>query len=195
MQGKTLIGLDLAGKEENPTGLAALTGKRVYASIIYTNKEILEKVLSIKPKIVAIDAPLKPPKEGFLRKADRELIKMGYRVFPPAFPGMKALTLRATNLNKLITEKGLKTIEVHPASTRKALGMPWKNWRDVQKIFEKMGLEGSLKERNLTAHEIDALTAALTAHLYLKGLAETLGDEGEGLVVIPKMQNWRCLKL
>jgi predicted nuclease with RNAse H fold len=195
LQGNTIIGLDLAGKEENPTGLAALSGKRVYASLIYTNKEILESVLSIKPKIVAIDAPLKPPKEGILRKADRELIKRGYRVLPPAIPGMKALTLRATNLNKLITEKGLKTIEVHPASTRKALDMPWKNLKHVQKILEEIGLEGSLKERKLTAHEIDAVTAALTAHLHIKGMTETLGDEEEGLVVIPKKQNWRCLKL
>lgn len=195
LKSKIISGIDLAGKQKNPTGWALWENKKVEATIIYTNKEILEKLTYTKPTIVAIDAPLKPSKKGLLRKADKELIRRGYRVFPPGLPAMKRLTLRAIKLNKLITEKGVETIEVHPTSTRRALNMPLKDWGETQKILERIGLEGSLKMRTLKPHEIDAATAALTAYLHLQGLTEALGDEEEGYVIIPKKQDWRSIRL
>ena len=195
MENKGVIGIDLASKPKNPTGWAFLKNKMVETALIYMNKEILEKIMQLKPTIVAIDAPLNLPKKGLLRKADGELIKRGYRVFPPGLPAMKRLTLRAIKLNRLITEKGIETIEVHPTSTRRALNMPLKDWEEIQKTFESMGLEGSLKILTLKPHEIDAVTAALTAHLYMQGLTEALGDEEEGYIIIPKKQDWRNIKL
>ncbi|MEM2952951.1 MAG: DUF429 domain-containing protein [Candidatus Bathyarchaeia archaeon] len=195
MKNKIIMGIDLAGKQKNPTGLAFWENKKIETTLIYTNKEILEKITHAKPTLVAIDAPLALPKKGLLRKADKQLIKKGYRVFPPGLPAMKRLTLRAIKLNKLITEKGIKTIEVHPTSTRRALNMPLKDWREIQKTLENIGLEGSLKVRALKPHEIDAATAALTAYLYIKGLTEALGDEEEGYIVVPKKQDWRNIKL
>lgn len=192
---KVIIGIDLAGKQKNPTGWAVLKNRMVETALVYTDKEILEKIAYTKPAIAAIDAPLKLPKKGLLRKVDKELIKRGYRVFPPGLPSMKGLTLRATKLNKLITEKGIKTIEVHPTSTRRALNMPLKDWREIQKTLKSIGLEGSLKVRTLKSHEIDAATAALTAYLYIKGLTESLGDEEEGYIIVPKKQDWRNIKL
>ncbi|MGB9853243.1 MAG: DUF429 domain-containing protein [Candidatus Bathyarchaeales archaeon] len=195
MENKVIIGIDLAGKQKNPTGWALWENKMVETALIYTDNEIIEKITRIKPTIVAIDAPLKLPKKGLFRKADKELIRRGYRVFPPGLPAMKRLTLRAIKLNRLITEKGIETIEVHPTSTRKALNMPLKDWREAQKTLESMSLEGSLKVRALKPHEIDAVTAALTAYLHMQGLTEALGDEEEGYVVVPKKQDWRNIKL
>lgn len=195
LENKVIIGIDLAGKPENPTGWALWRNRNVETSLIYTNKEILEKITHVKPTIVAIDAPLKLPKKSLLRKADKELIKRGYRVFPPRLKAMKKLTLRAIKLNKLIGEKGIETIEVHPTSTRRALNMPIKDWRKIQTLLESMGLEGSLKTCILTPHEIDAVTAALTAHLYKQGLTEALGDEEGGYIIVPKKQDWRNIKL
>ncbi|MEM1538798.1 MAG: DUF429 domain-containing protein [Candidatus Bathyarchaeia archaeon] len=195
MKKEVIIGLDLAGIPKNPTGWAVWQNKKVETSIIYRNREILQKIILVNPTIVAIDAPLKFPKKGSFRKADKDLIARGYRVFPPGLPAMKTLTLRAIKLNKLITEKGIKTIEVHPTSTRKALNMPTKDFRQIQKILECMGIEGSLKMRVLTAHEIDAVTAALTAYLHIKGATEVLGDEEEGYIIVPKKQNWRDISL
>ncbi|MGC8998835.1 MAG: DUF429 domain-containing protein [Candidatus Bathyarchaeia archaeon] len=195
MEDKVIIGIDLAGKEENPTGLALWQNKNVETCLIYTNNEILEKVFSTNPKIVAIDAPLKLPKSGIFRKADKELIKKGYRVFPPGLPAMKKLTLRAIELNRLITERGIQTIEVHPASTRKALDMPTKDWKTIQSILKSIGLAGSLSKHMLTPHEIDAVTAALTGYLYMEGLTEFVGDHEEGYVVVPIKQNWRKIRL
>jgi len=195
LKSKVIIGIDLAGKEENPTGLAIWRNKSVETCLIYTDNEILEKVKHAKPKIVAIDAPLKLPKSGIFRKADKELIRKGYCVFPPGLPAMKTLTLRAVRLNRLIMKAGIQTIEVHPTSTRKALGMPTKDWETIQDILKRIGLAGSLSQRLLTPHELDAVTAALTGYLYMKGLTETLGDHEEGLIVVPIKRDWRELKL
>jgi len=195
LKGKVIIGIDLAGKEENPTGLAILRNKTVETCLIYTNKEILGKVVQTNPKIVAIDAPLKLPKSGIFRNADKILIKKGYRVFPPGLPAMKKLTLRAIELNKLITERSIQTIEVHPTSTRKALGMPTKDWKTIQNILKCMGLEGSLDQYTLTPHEIDAITAALTGYLHIEELTEVVGDCEEGYIVVPIKQNWRRIRL
>jgi hypothetical protein len=192
---KVIIGIDLAGKAENPTGWALWKDKKVETSLIYTNNEILESITQSNPTIIAIDAPFSLPKKGILRKADREMITRGYHVFPPCLPAMKTLTSRAMKLNKLIAKKGYKTIEVHPTSTRKALNMPSKDWEKIQTALETIGLEGALKVRALKSHEIDAATAALTAYLYMQNQTETIGDEEEGYMIVPKKQNWRTLKI
>lgn len=95
----------------------------------------------------------------------------------------------------LITKKGYKTIEVHPTSTRKALNMPLKDWEKIQTTLESIGLEGDLKMRVLKSHEIDAVTAALTAYLHMKNQTEAIGDKEEGHVIIPKKQDWRTLQI
>lgn len=192
--GKVIVGIDLAAKGKNPTGWALWKDNTVNTTLIYDDEEILKEVAKASPDIVAIDAPLMLPEKGLFRRADIELIKMGYRVFPPGLPSMRLLTLRAMKINRLIKEMRIRTIEVHPTSTRKALDMPLKNIREVQTVFEELGLEGSINERILTVHEIDAITAALTAHLYLAGLTEAFGDEVGGYIIIPRRMNWRALK-
>jgi len=192
---EVVIGIDLAGKPENPTGCALWENKKVKTNLIYTDREILEGITRSKPEIIAIDAPFNLPKSGMLRKADKEMIRKGYRVFPPSLPAMKRLTVRTMTLNKLIAESGHKTIEVHPTSTRKALNMPSKDWGKIQTILERIGLEGDLKARGLTSHEIDAVTAALTAHLHMQNKTEALGDEREGYIIVPKKQDWRTLQI
>jgi len=189
------IGIDLAGKPENPTGLAILDNRKVKTSLVYTNNQIMESITQSEPTLIAIDAPFSLPKKGILRKADKEMIKNGYRVFPPSLAAMKELTLRAIKLNKLAKVKGLKTIEVHPTSTRKALGMPLKEWKKIQTILMQIGLEGDLSKRVLTSHEIDAVTAALTAYLYTENRTKALGDGEEGYIIIPTQQDWRKLRV
>jgi len=195
LKSKVIIGIDLVGKPKNPTGWALWEHKKVNTSMLYMDKEILEGIAHSNPAIIGIDAPFSLPKRGILRKADREMIGRGYRVFPPGLPAMKKLTARAIKLNKLIGQKGYKTIEVHPTSTRKALNMPLKDWQKIQTILESMGLEGDFKARALKAHEIDAVTAALTAYLYMKNQTEAIGDEEEGYIIVPKKQDWSAFQI
>ena len=192
-EGKCTIGIDLAALSKNPTGIAQLKDKTAKTSLVYTNKEILEYITSNVPSLIAIDAPLSmPPKGEAFRKADREMVKKGYRVFPPTFPAMKTLTLRAIKLNKLIDKNKYKTIEVHPTSTRKALQMPPKDWKTIQQTLKTLGLKGELEKRPLTTHEIDAVTAALTATLHLAKQTEQAGDE-KACIIVPRKTNWRTL--
>jgi predicted nuclease with RNAse H fold len=192
---KTISGIDLAGKPENPTGWATWENKKVETRLLYRDDQILEAITKNKPEIIAVDAPFSLPKNGIFRKADREMIKKGYRVFPPRLPAMRTLTMRAIKLNKLIAKKGFKTIEVHPTSTCKALNISPKDWGKIQTVLTQIGLEGDLKVLTLTPHEIDAVIAALTAYLYMRNQTEALGDEEEGYITIPKKQDWRTLQL
>jgi len=192
---KVIIGIDLAGKPENPTGWATWKNKKVKTGLLYTNSQIIEVITQNKSEIIAVDAPFSLPKKGIFRKADKEMIKNGYRVFPPSIPAMKKLTMRAIKLNRLIAEQGFKTIEVHPTSTCKALSMPIKDWEKIQTVLTQIGLEGDLKVRTLTPHEMDAVIAALTAYLHMKKQTEALGDEEEGYVIIPKKQDWRTIRI
>lgn len=108
---------------------------------------------------------------------------------------MEKLSLRAIEITKKIIKEGFDIIEVHPASTRKALKMPTKNWQKIQQIFISMGLERDLKTRTLTPHETDAVTATLTGHLHLQGKTELIRDNKEGYIVVPIKSNWRKLQL
>jgi predicted nuclease with RNAse H fold len=193
-KGKCVIGIDLAGSSRNPTGWALLKGKAVKTFLLYTDSEILENTTRNHPTLIAIDAPLSLPKKGeFFRKTDKEMIRKGYRVLPPNFPAMKKLTLRAIRLNRLIEENTYKAIEVHPTSTRKALQMPLKDWKTIQEILKNLGLKGELETRPLATHEIDAVTAALTAVLNLERQTEQIGDEKEGYIILPKKIDWKTL--
>ncbi len=119
--------------------------------------------------------------------------KLGYPVLPPRFRAMKTLTLRAMRIAKRLKERKIQVIEVHPASTRKALGMPTKNWKSIQEILQETGYTGDVEKRPLTPHEIDAITAALTAHLYLKDRIKLVGEPKEGYIVVPLKEDYKRL--
>jgi predicted nuclease with RNAse H fold len=188
-----IIGIDLAGKAENPTGWAIWEHRTIKTRLIRNNNEIIEGIARSEPSLIAIDAPFRLPRRGIFRKADKEMITRGYRVFPPTLPAMRKLTVRAVKINKLIAEKGYKTIEAHPASTRKALKMPTKDWRSIQTILKNTGLQGDLQSHILTSHEIDAITCVLTAYLHTQFRLKT-GDAEGGYIIIPRTQDWRTLK-
>ncbi|MEM2098487.1 MAG: DUF429 domain-containing protein [Candidatus Bathyarchaeia archaeon] len=194
VESKCTIGIDLAALNKNSTGIALLEAQTVKTKVIHTDEEIMQYIISSNPTLIAIDAPLTLPnkEEGLFRKADKEMIKKGFRVLPPGLPIMKKLTLRAISLNKLIEKHGYKTIEVHPTSTRKALQMPLKDRHAIQEILKELGLKGELEARALSSHEIDAITAALTAALHLNQQTEQIGEENT-YIIIPKKRHWRNL--
>lgn len=180
--GMKVLGIDLAGKGANPSGLALFSGDEVETKLVKTDGEILELCRDECPALVAIDAPLSLPSEGNLRQADSQLIKRGHRVFPPTFGGMKLLTERGIRLAKKLRDRGFEVIEIHPRTSGKILfGTPEREiW--VSEL-ERMGLK---LRPNISEHEIDGILAALTARLHLKGKTEEVGDSAEGVMVIPR---------
>lgn len=111
-----IIGIDLAAKSENETGIAIINGKKVILKTVFSNKDIIQTIKKISPSMVAIDAPLSLPKGrcclekdckcrvgGHFRQSDLQMRKYG-GVLPLTFPGMKTLTFRGIGLKKLINE-------------------------------------------------------------------------------------------
>ena len=190
--GAPVVGLDLSGSSSRPTGWALLRGLWVEARHLYGDDEILGFTSACKPALVAIDAPLNLPGEGAMREADRLMHRLGYPVLPPGFPGMRELTTRATKLAGELQRRGLRVIEVHPASTRKALNMPVKDWAEIQRVYLSMGLRGDVESRRLSRHELDAVAAALTARLHTLGLTRLVG-RGGACIVLPVERDWRWL--
>ena len=168
-----VVGIDLAGKQENATGfcLFITPGKeaplgKTETKLLSTDAEIIREVDSSRPECIAIDAPfwLPPSTGGRLqpwRTSETLLMKRGYRPLSPMLPSMKMLTLRAMKLVKIFKEKGYNVIEVFPRATENILGLS--------------------KQPRKNQDEYDALLCALTAKSYLQGKYEDLDG-----IIIPK---------
>jgi len=169
-----VVGIDLAGKKSNPTGLCILDDK-IAIETVYTDKEIVERIYQYRADkcIVAIDAPLMNRETIKVRLADRLLRKYG--ALPPTMKGMRSLVLRASNIVQEIEDRGYRVIEVFPTASAKILGV---YDRDYRIVAGKLGIDVNSK------HELDAYLCALTGKLFLEGKAMTVGNE-EGMIVIP----------
>jgi len=153
-----VIGIDLA-TEKGKTGLCVLN-KKTRTYILKTDKEIIEIIRTIKPDIITIDSPLSLPKKG-LRKAEKDLLKLSIKVFPPLMPSMKKLAQRAIKLKRQL--KNYKVIEVYPHAARKIL-----------------------KTKTKKSHRNDAKLCALVGKLYLEKKTKAIGNRKEGQIIIPK---------
>lgn len=159
------IGLDLAAKQSNPTGLVVLTWCSMKSRIVYTDNEIITEIKNEKPDIVAIDAPFSLSKQSF-RKHERKMLLHGFNLLPLNLKPMRILAKRCMRLRRKL--KMYKTIEVFPRATEKVINM--------------------CKPKHLTKDEYDAYLSALTGLLYLKGMTMIFGNKRYGIVV-PNVSN------
>ncbi|UCD14458.1 MAG: DUF429 domain-containing protein [Thermoplasmatales archaeon] len=166
------IGIDLAGKTINPTGMCIIKNGKMEFKTVYSDKQILGLCEEFKPDIIAIDAPIMQG-EPRVREADRILKKYG--AFPPSLASMKSLTLRGSKIAaKLATQTNI--IEVFPTATAKILGIYNKNYKEtVAKL--------SIKVKN--KHELDAYLCCLTAKMFLEGKTIEMGNSS-GKIIVPK---------
>ena len=180
-----LVGIDLAGSPKRPTGISYvdLPCRTIRTRIAYTDYEIVKITVTPKPKIVAIDAPLTMPRNGYLREVDRLMHKLGLPVLPPMFPGMRMLTIRGVRLRNFLSEIGIHVIEVHPRSTLKILLKKFK----LSDLGELINFLGFLIEngKRLTKDEQDAILAMITAFLYYKGDYREVRAP-DGVLIIPR---------
>jgi predicted nuclease with RNAse H fold len=169
-----ILGIDLAGKLKNPTGICILTDDDIILKTVNEDKEILEIVNTLRPDIIAIDTPIMRGKPK-IRKAD--IILKKYKAFPPTLPGMIPLTIRGSKLAAQLS-KYCRVIEVFPTATAKILGVYHKNYKETAAI---------LNVKVKTKHELDAYICCLTGKLFIEGKTENVGNE-TGKIVIPKEQ-------
>lgn len=190
----SIIGLDLAGVENRPTGFCVLTNMKVNTCIVFADKEILQRIDWIKPCLIAIDAPLclPPGRKSIeertnvhLRECDRELLKIGIKLFPITLGPMRKLTVRGIALKESLEGKKLRVIEAYPGGAQDVLGIPRKQ-KGLDKLragLEKLGIEGLNSQ--MSDHELDAVTCAYVGKSLLEGKAIKHGAVGQE-IVLPK---------
>jgi predicted nuclease with RNAse H fold len=166
--GYTVAGIDLAALPRNPTGICIM-GDDIFLLTLYKDEEILAAINEVKPKIVAIDAPLM--KKIRIREADKILKKYG--AMPPTMLSMRMLVKRAS---EIVEEIEAEVIEVFPTATAKILGIYEKDWH---RMAEKIDIKAKNK------HELDAYLAAYTAYLHIEGKTEEVGKKEK--VIVPKV--------
>jgi len=181
-----VVGIDLAGSEKNDTGFCVLvsdgSSKKVRINLLKNDRDIKLQCDLIKPELIAIDAPLTPARNAYMRKADEELKEYG--ALPHSLRGMTYLVERGINLGNQL-KKDYNVIEVFNTATAKILGFYDKADIEMQKKLAKM-VDGDLKDRVLTRDELDAISAAFTAFLHIQGRTIEVGDD-EGKIIIPKV--------
>lgn len=155
------VGIDLAGKESNETGICVLNDD-IVTKIVFKDEEIISHCKGAK--VVAVDAPLTSTNKPF-RKAERELMKEIGPILPLNTPGMQTLSERALHLQRKIEDK--KVIETYPRAVEKVIDLNEK------------------KDRFETEHEFDAYLCALTARKYHKNKVKIYGESPE-TIAIPK---------
>jgi uncharacterized protein len=192
----SIIGLDLAGVENRPTGFCSLKTLTAETRLLYLDGEIIKQTLQNKPAVVAIDAPLYLPPgrtsleeltTPHLRDSDRELIKMGIKIFPATLGPMRKLTKRGIHLRSVFEAKGLKVIEAYPGGAQDVLGIPRKRHGKDKLLagLQALGIGGL--NSLLSDHELDAATCAYVGKLFMEGKATVYGAPGEG-IVLPKKE-------
>jgi predicted nuclease with RNAse H fold len=156
-----VVGIDLAGKPENPSGFCILTDEGSQTKLLFSDTELLKEIEETKPDCIAIDAPFWLPQTGIWRTSDEKLMKRGFQPVSPAFPTMRLLVIRASHFVKVLRDRNYKVIEVFSNASEKSFGLS--------------------KEPRNNKDEYDALLCALTAKAYLENKYEDLDG-----IIIPK---------
>jgi predicted nuclease with RNAse H fold len=191
----TAVGIDLSADERRASGVAVTDGRWVWTGLLRTDGALVAWVRTVRPGVVAVDAPLwLPPgrrdvhdrRGGHLRPCDWELLRRGIRFFPITLGAMRKLTERGLRLRSLLEAEGWRVIEVFPGGAQDVLGLPRKH-RDLAGLrvgLRRLGLRGI--RSSATHDELDAATAAYVGWLFLQGRAEVLGDWTHGAIVMPR---------
>ncbi|MCX6807028.1 MAG: DUF429 domain-containing protein [Candidatus Berkelbacteria bacterium] len=163
---RLVIGIDLAGSEENRSGFCVIKEefgqKETKSRSIFTNEEILTEIRRLHPSVIAIDAPLSTKYKNIPLTEDLKK----YGALSLSLPGMQMLASRAEKLCKEIEKLGVPVIEILPKATQ-----------------EIMGLEPDTLSKS--KHQADAILAAITGFLYLENKVKTMGAS-ERKITIPQ---------
>ncbi len=196
-QPRVVVGVDLAGAPWRNTGVCLLRGRTaVRASVLHSDPEILAAVTEARPALTLIDAPLSLPRGRrtiedrsgpHFRECDRELRRRKIPFFPITLGPMRMLTSRGLRIASRLRREGLRVEEGYPGGAQDLLGLPRKSAgeRRLQRALRARGLRGDLEDRRLSHDELDAVTLAWTARLFLEGRGQVLGDPDEGIMILP----------
>jgi uncharacterized protein YprB with RNaseH-like and TPR domain/predicted nuclease with RNAse H fold len=201
-----VVGIDLSASAKRTTGWALLEGKKVQATLLRTDKEIIDSTIKVSPDLVSIDSPLSLPKGrdctkdscecrrfGITREAERILRRRGVFVFPSLIPSMQSLTERGMRMKNEFEKRGMHVIESYPGAAQDILRIIRKklSLEDLNQGLQSIGLRGEFANGRHSHDELDAITSALVGYFYLADEYEALGNEDEGFLIVPKIDNER----
>jgi predicted nuclease with RNAse H fold len=207
-----VIGLDLTTSPARKTAFAILTKEMdiVAEGVVADDEEIITLAEEQRPALVAIDAPLSLPlglccleescacrpvssRKG--RQCERELSALGIGCYYTTKRSIiKRMVCRAIALKEKLEKRGFDVIEVYPYASKVRLfgRLPRKTTvagrRALQERLRRLIPAIPSPQESLLSHDIlDALLAAYTGILCIKGQSEALGDPVEGLLHIPRL--------
>jgi uncharacterized protein len=171
--------------------------RRLKATVLHTDHDIVEFVESHRPQLVVIDAPLSLPRGRrtiedrsgpHLRACDRELLRRKIPFFPLTLGPMRMLTVRGMRLSRELARRGFPAVEGYPGGAQDILGLPRKKAgvAHLQRSLRGRGLGGDLDRRPLTHDELDAVTIAWVGWNFRRGEGVLIGDASEGLMLLPE---------
>ena len=204
-------GIDLTSSPRRLSAYAVLhdDGALAEVGLAREDAELLALAERWRPRIVAVDAPLSPPRglccleeacpcrpsaPGGLKAAERELFRQGISLYATTKRSIiKVMIKRAMALRLMLEARGYVVLEVYPYAAKVRLwgkGMPRKTTRAGREwLREKLdGMVPGLRqhEGRLGHDQLDAIVAAYTAYLYGRDRAEGVGDHDEGLIWVPR---------
>jgi uncharacterized protein YprB with RNaseH-like and TPR domain/predicted nuclease with RNAse H fold/dephospho-CoA kinase len=197
-----IVGVDLTGSEERPTGLAFLCGDRVETTLLSRDDEIVQEVLRYEADVVSIDSPLGLPRgrcctkdscgcrdQGILRECERILRRRGISVYPCLLPSMQSLTTRGIRIAEYLRRRGLAVIESYPGAAQDIMRIPRKrtSLEDLARGLRAFGVRLHETGKTVSHDELDAATAALVGVFFWSGRFEALGHEEEEFLIVPSL--------
>lgn len=198
-----VVGIDLRASEARKSGMALLEAKSVQTSLIEKDSEIINLMLKWKPNLISIDSPLSLPrgrdcvsdececrKLGISRECERTLRSRNINVFWCLIQSMQGLTKRGMELARQLRELDFDVIESYPGAAQDILGITRKkvSTEELKQGLIDFGLGGPFEYNKITHDELDAITSALVGYFYLTGFYEALGNEYEGYLIVPEVQ-------
>ena len=197
------LGVDVGGGRKGLDLVVMHTDRTVVLTEARADLDDVRSVLrEVRPQVVAIDSPPAWNAGAKSRRTERQLAELGISTFPtpsaaggekPFFDWMKAgmavFALAAELGYPLDTtgRRGRRAIEVFPYGSAVVLsgglkphGMRTKDWRE--RILRAHGVATDALR---TQDQVDAALAALTGVLVHGGHATFLGDDSEGVIVLP----------
>jgi hypothetical protein len=190
-----VVGIDLAGVSRRPTGACCLREYEASTALLFEDRDILEFIRRQKPDLVAIDAPLNLPpgrrsiedrNGAHFRPCDLELRRHKIPFFPITLGPMRTLTVRGMALRRVLEKEGLQVVEIYPGGAQDVWGIP-RARHDLRKLRRgllRLGVKGLAKD--VSDHELDAVSGALVGVQFLKGEALVFGDFRTGAIIMPR---------
>ncbi|MBI4337578.1 MAG: DUF429 domain-containing protein [Chloroflexi bacterium] len=209
-----VMGVDLASAPPCPSGWALLDveGRLVATGRALADDDLLGEVVRWHPAAVAIDAPLGLP-EGLCcleadcpctpvsakagRRCEQQLAQRGIGCFYTTKRSIiKRMVYRGIGLRAALEATGVPVVEVYPYATKMLLarqhpprkstplGLAWL-CRWLAGLVPGVAEAAPLLDHNAC----DAIVAAYTALLHIRGQTEALGDACEGVLMVPAVLN------